>query len=80
MLIEVYALDVSPKNAAGASAGLAGFFGYVFGTSILANIVMGQVVQSFGWDAGFIMLIASCFVTALLMALAHRTEKRMAKK
>ena len=80
MLIEVYALDVSPKNAAGASTGLAGFFGYVFGTSILANIVMGQVVQSFGWNAGFEMLIASCFVTALLMVLAHRTEKRMAKR
>jgi OPA family glycerol-3-phosphate transporter-like MFS transporter len=76
MLIDVYVMDISPKNAAGASVGLAGFFGYVFGTSILANIVLGQVVQSFGWDAGFEILIAACLVTIILMSLTHRKEQR----
>ena len=75
MLIEVQALDISPKNAAGAAAGLAGFFGYVFGTSLLANIVMGRVVQFFGWDAGFKILIAACFLTVALMALTYWQEK-----
>jgi OPA family glycerol-3-phosphate transporter-like MFS transporter len=76
MLIGVHALDLSPKNAAGTSAGLTGFFGYFFGTSILANIVMGQVVQSFGWDAGFEMLIAACLITIILMLLTHRQEQQ----
>jgi OPA family glycerol-3-phosphate transporter-like MFS transporter len=75
LLINVHALDVSSKNAAGATVGFTGFFGYFFGTSILANIVMGQVVQSYGWNAGFQLLIASCLVTILLMALAFRQEK-----
>ena len=79
MLIEVQALDITPKNAAGAAAGLAGFFGYVFGTSILANIVMGRVVQSFGWNSGFKMLIAACFITILLMAITYWHEKRKGK-
>jgi len=69
MLIGVHALDLAPKNAAGTSAGLTGFFGYFIGTSLLANIVMGQVVQSAGWAGGFRMLIASCVITIGLMGL-----------
>ena len=77
MLIAVNAMDISSKNAAGASVGLTGFFGYFFGTSILANIVMGRVVQSYGWDAGFKMLMASCLITIILMALTHKMERRI---
>jgi OPA family glycerol-3-phosphate transporter-like MFS transporter len=77
MLIGVHALDLSPKNAAGTSAGLTGFFGYFFGTSLLANMLMGRVVQSYGWNAGFEMLIAACLVTILLMALTHKQEQRV---
>jgi len=75
LLINVHALDVSSKNAAGATTGFTGFFGYFFGTSILANIVIGRVVQSHGWDAGFKMLIAACLITIVLMALAFMQEK-----
>lgn len=45
MLIGVQALDLAPKKAAGTAAGLTGFFGYFFGTAILANIAMGSIVQ-----------------------------------
>lgn len=79
MLIGVHALDLAPKNAAGTSAGLTGFFGYFFGTSLLANIAMGRVVQSFGWDAGFIMLLASCGLAIVLMLLTHSAEKSKMK-
>ena len=76
MLIGVHALDLSPKNAAGTSAGLTGFFGYFFGTSILANMLMGRVVQSYGWDSGFEMLIGACLITIVLMALTHQQEQK----
>ena len=80
LLIEVHALDLSPKNAAGAAVGFTGFFGYFFGTSILANIVMGRVVQSYGWDAGFKILIVSCIMTIFLMALTYLMEYRIKKE
>ena len=76
LLINVHALDVSSKNAAGATTGFTGFFGYFFGTSILANFVMGRVAQSYGWDAGFKLLIAACLTTILLMALTHKIERQ----
>ncbi|MDR0712906.1 MAG: phosphoglycerate transporter protein PgtP [Bacteroidales bacterium] len=80
MLIGVQALDLSPKNAAGTSAGFTGFFGYFFGTSVLAYIVMGKVVKSSGWDSGFVLLIGSCLITILLMTFVHRHEKKAKRK
>ena len=79
LLINVHALDVSSKNAAGATVGFTGFFGYFFGTSLLANFVLGRVVHSYGWNAGFQLLIASCLITILLMALAFKKEKNTKK-
>ena len=76
LLIAVHAMDITSKNVAGASVGLTGFFGYFFGTSILANIVMGRVVESYGWDAGFKLLIAACLITIFLMVIAHRHKSR----
>ncbi len=69
MLIGVQALDLAPKNAAGTAAGLTGFFGYFFGTAILANSVIGYVVQSAGWNWTFILLLAACVLSILFMLL-----------
>ena len=76
MLIGVHALDLAPKNAAGTSAGFTGFFGYFIGTSLLANIVMGQVVEHYGWSSGFQLLIGSCVLAIILMAFTYGKEKR----
>ena len=79
MIIGVHALDLARKNAAGTSAGLTGFFGYFFGTSLLANIAMGRVVHLLGWNAGFIMLLTSCGIAILLMLMTHSAEKNKLK-
>lgn len=55
MLIGLQALDYVPKKAAGTAAGLTGLFGYL-GGAVMANIIMGLVVDAFGWNAGFILL------------------------
>lgn len=68
MLIGLHALDLAPKKAAGTAAGFTGLFGYV-GGAMLANAAMGMVVDTFGWDGGFIMLVASCFLAIFFMAL-----------
>ncbi|ELK43385.1 glycerol-3-phosphate transporter [Brevibacillus agri] len=68
MLIGLQALDFVPKKAAGTAAGLTGLFGYLGGT-VTANALMGVIVDASGWDAGFMLLTASCVVAALVFAL-----------
>lgn len=77
MMIGVQALDLAPKTASGTSAGFTGFFGYVFGTAVLANIGLGAVVERFSWDAGFIMLLAACVLATIFIALTYPAEKKM---
>lgn len=76
MLIGVQALDLAPKNAAGTSAGLTGFFGYFFGTAILANVVMGYVAESsFGWNGTFILLLLACALSILFVGFTYKEEQ-----
>jgi OPA family glycerol-3-phosphate transporter-like MFS transporter len=73
MLIGVHALDLVPKKAAGTAAGLTGLFGYL-GGAVFANAAMGYVVDEWGWDGGFIVLIASCILAVLFTALTWKKE------
>jgi OPA family glycerol-3-phosphate transporter-like MFS transporter len=70
MLIGLYALESVPKKAAGTAAGLTGLFGYL-GGAVSANIVLGFTVDSFGWDGGFVLLLCSCLLSILFLALTH---------
>ena len=76
MLIGVQALDLAPKNAAGTAAGLTGFFGYFFGTAILANVVIGAVAQAAGWNWTFALLLGACLLAIVFMGLTLRGERK----
>ena len=80
MLIGVQALDLAPKNAAGTAAGLTGFMGYVLGTAILANVVIGYVAENVGWDWTFILLLIACALSVFFMALTYKEEKYLAEQ
>ena len=80
MLIGVQALDLAPKNAAGTAAGLTGFMGYVLGTAILANVVIGYVAENAGWDWTFIHLLIACALSVFFMALTYKEEKYLAEQ
>ena len=80
MLIGVQALDLAPKNAAGTAAGLTGFFGYFFGTAILANVVIGAVAQAAGWNWTFLLLLAACVLAIVFMGLTYKEELYLVKK
>jgi len=54
--------------------------GYVLGTAILANVVMGYASQNWGWGSTFILLIAACIVCILLMGLTYRAEQYLVGK
>lgn len=75
MLIGVQALDLAPKKAAGTAAGLTGLFGYM-GGALFANIAMGYVVDFWGWDGGFMVMIAACVLAIVLTGFTWKTEKR----
>ena len=79
MLIGVQALDLAPKNAAGTAAGLTGFLGYVLGTAILANILIGFTMKRAGLDTVFILFLAACVISILLMALTYKAEQYLTK-
>lgn len=74
MLIGVHALELVPKKAAGTAAGLTGLFGYL-GGAMFANIAMGYVVDAWGWNGGFFVLIGSCVLAILFTLLAWKKEK-----
>jgi OPA family glycerol-3-phosphate transporter-like MFS transporter len=78
MLIGVHALDLVPKQAAGTAAGFTGLFGYL-GGALFANIAMGIIVDTFGWDGGFITLVLACVFSIILIGLAWRVEYNQAK-
>jgi len=80
MLIGVQALDLAPKNAAGTAAGLTGFMGYVLGTAVLANIVIGYVAEHAGWDWTFILLMVACVLSILFMAMTYKQEQYLVEQ
>lgn len=73
MLIGVHALDLVPKKAAGTAAGLTGLFGYL-GGALFANIAMGFIVDTFGWDGGFGVLLGACVLAIVFIAFAWKKE------
>ncbi len=66
VLIGMQAVDVVYKKAVGTATGLTGFFGYMGGT-VCASILMGYVVKYWGWDAGFVMLLAACVLAIIFL-------------
>ncbi|HEY9786816.1 MAG TPA: phosphoglycerate transporter protein PgtP [Candidatus Obscuribacterales bacterium] len=74
MLIGVAALDLVPKKAVGTAAGLTGLFGYIGATA--AEVGIGQLVERFGWDIGFIVIIAAAVLSVFLLALTWNVHDR----
>lgn len=67
MLIGVSAVDLAPKKAAGTAAGFTGFFGYVFG-AVIAELGLGKIVDRWGWDGGFMLILGACVISMALFA------------
>src|SRR5690606_32026329 len=78
MLIGVQALDLVPKKAAGTAAGFTGLFGYL-GGAVFANIAMGYIVDTWGWDGGFYIMVLACVLTIVLSLFTWNDEKARLK-
>ena len=75
MLIGVQALDLVPKNAAGTAAGFTGLFGYL-GGALTANIVIGYLVDNYGWDSSFILLVSACMLSIIFISFTWVIENK----
>lgn len=77
MLIGISAVDLVPKKAAGTASGVTGIFGYM-GGQVLAELGLGFVVDKWGWNGGFIMIIACCILSIFFLSFtwnAHNIEE-----
>ena len=54
--------------------------GYVLGTALLANVVIGYVAENAGWDWTFILLMIACLLAIVFMALTYAEEQYLVKK
>lgn len=79
MLIGVSAVDLVPKKAAGTAAGFTGFFGYV-GGAVIAELGVGKVVDRWGWDGGFLLLLAACVFATVFFASTWKVHHKMEGK
>ncbi len=79
MLIGLYALELVNKKAAGTAAGFTGLFGYVAGT-FAAGILVGYMVDIFGWDGGFLVIMIATNLAVLLFGLAWIMEERAVRR
>lgn len=75
MLIGVAAVDLVPKKAAGSAAGFTGLFGYLAGMN-LAEVGIGTLVQKWGWNAGFMLLVGACVIATACLATTWNTHAR----
>lgn len=74
MLVGLHAIDLVPKSVAGTAAGFTGLFGYVGGATC-ANALFGWIVDNYGWDGGFALLMVSCFAAILFLSLTWQVGK-----
>ncbi|HBY55185.1 MAG TPA: glycerol-3-phosphate transporter [Coxiellaceae bacterium] len=75
-LIGINAVDLVPKKAVGAAFGFVGLCGYI-GGAMMANVGIGFVVDYFGWNGGFIMLLSSSVLAVLFLILSSKPRLKV---
>jgi OPA family glycerol-3-phosphate transporter-like MFS transporter/OPA family sugar phosphate sensor protein UhpC-like MFS transporter len=66
-LIGIASANLATKHAAAAAAGLTGLFGYF--STVFSGVGVGILVQSRGWDAGFLMFVVAAAAGSFMFAL-----------
>ena len=71
-LISIAAANLATKRAAATAVGLTGFFGYA--STTLSGWGLGKLVQTYGWDAGFIGMLIVAAIGTLACALGWKAK------
>ena len=75
-LASVQTMEVVPSYAVGSAVGLRGFMSYVVG-AVSGTALLGKLVDLFGWDAGFYLLLSAAVLCILFAYLSHRGMKEL---
>ena len=71
-LISIAAANLATKRAAATAVGLTGLFGYA--STTLSGIGLGKLVQTYGWDAGFIGMLIIAAIGTFVCALGWNAK------
>lgn len=74
MLIGVSATELSHKKAAGTVTGFIGCFSYL--GAAVAGYPCGKILQDFGWEAFFVVLVACALIAVLFLFPLMGSKKR----
>lgn len=73
ILIGVASADFASKKAVGTANGFAGTMGYI--GAAISSLVVGLLVDNYGWDSVFLFFISSSVLGAVLFVLTYCREK-----
>ncbi|MGM9991569.1 MAG: MFS transporter [Candidatus Bruticola sp.] len=72
LLVAVMATDFATKKAAATAVGMTGLFGYL--SSIVSGWGMGKILDAYGWDTAFQMLLGCALLSVLPFIFAWRAK------
>ena len=71
-LISIAAANLATKRAAATAVGLTGLFGYA--STTLSGVGLGKLVQTYGWNAGFIGMLVIAGIGTFVCALGWKAK------
>jgi len=75
VLVGIAMADFTCKSVVGSANGFAGFMAYVVG-ALISGIGVGQLVDTWGWNAVFILFVACSLIGALFFSLTWNARPR----
>lgn len=78
-LASVQTMEVVPSFAVGSAVGLRGFMSYVVGAT-MGTALIGKMVDLWGWNAGFAVLLGGAIMCIILCYFAHRGVMELEKQ
>ena len=74
-LVAVIAVNMVPKQAGAAAVGLTGLFGYM--STVISGWGLGAIVDNFGWDVGFLMLVVAALAAMVCFILLWNSNPHL---
>ncbi|MCK4640840.1 MAG: MFS transporter [Candidatus Marinimicrobia bacterium] len=74
-LVAVIAANMVPKQAGAAAIGLTGLFGYM--STVISGWGLGAIVDNYGCNVGFLMLVFSAVIGMFLFALLWNSNSHL---
>jgi sugar phosphate permease len=71
---------VTAQESASAAAGFSGFWAYILGTAVLANMGAAFLVEKYGWNMMYYTCIVSCIVSIIFVAMCAKKESASSDK